>query len=115
MDGTEIIHQTARHRFVISIAGGERGGFLDYRPLAGGVWDLTYTFVPRQDRGGGVGRALVLHVLAHAREHGLRVVPTCGFVGTVIEENPEYLELVTTADRSESIADRSESSDDRPE
>jgi predicted GNAT family acetyltransferase len=100
-EALEIRHQPERNRFVISIAGGERGGFIDYRPLGGEVWDLTYTFVPRQDRGGGVGRALVLHVLAHAREHGLRVVPTCGFVGTVIEENPEYLDLVAPGDRPE--------------
>jgi predicted GNAT family acetyltransferase len=54
--------------------------------------------VPRQDRGSGVGRGLVLHVLDHARALGLRVVPTCGFVGTVIEENPEYRDLVAGDD-----------------
>lgn len=96
----EIRHQPERNRFVMAIAG-DRGAFLDYRPIGDGVWDLTYTFVPRQDRGGGVGRTLVLHVLDHAREHDLRVIPTCGFVGTVIEENPEYLNLVAAGDRSE--------------
>jgi predicted GNAT family acetyltransferase len=94
-----IEHDLDRHRFVLSIADGERGGFLDYRPLGDGVWDLTYTFVPRQDRGGGMGRSLVLHVLQHAREQGLRVVPTCGFVATVIEENPEYQDLIATEGR----------------
>ena len=87
-------HDVDRHRFTISIAGGERSGFLDYRPLGGGAWDLTYTYVPRQDRGGGIGRDLVLRVLDHAREHGLAVVPTCGFVATVIDENPDYKDLV---------------------
>jgi predicted GNAT family acetyltransferase len=48
-----------------------------------------------------VGRSLVLHVLDHAREHGLRVVPTCGFVGTVIAENPEYQDLVVQGDRTD--------------
>jgi uncharacterized protein len=100
-EATEISHQPERNRFVIAIAGGERGGFLDYRPIGKDVWDLTYTFVPRQDRGGGVGRSLVLHVLDHAREHGLRVIPTCGFVGTVIDENPEYRDLVAHSDRLE--------------
>jgi uncharacterized protein len=91
---TVIEHDAGRRRFVISIRDGERSGFLDYRPLGDDVWDLTYTFVPRQDRGGGIGRDLVLHVLDRAREQGKKVVPTCGFVATVIEENPEYLDLL---------------------
>jgi predicted GNAT family acetyltransferase len=93
-ESTTLHHDPERRRFTISIAGGERTGFLDYRPLADGVWDLTYTYVPRPDRGGGIGRDLVLGVLDHAREHGLTVVPTCGFVATVIDENPEYQDLV---------------------
>ena len=93
----DIRHQPERNRFVMAIDG-DRGAFLDYRPIGASVWDLTYTFVPRQDRGGRVGRSLVLHVLDYAREHGLRVIPTCGFVGTVIEENPEYADLVAAGD-----------------
>lgn len=94
----KVDHEPERNRFVASIApGGDRSCFLDYRPIGDGVWDLTYTFVPRQDRGGGIGRDLVLRVLDHAREHGKRVVPTCGFVATVIEENPEYRDLIAEA------------------
>jgi predicted GNAT family acetyltransferase len=95
----EIQHEPDRNRFSISIAGGDRGGFLDYRPIGDGVWDLTYTFVPRQDRGGGIGRELVLGVLDVARERGLKVIPTCGFVATVIEENPQYHDLVASSGR----------------
>lgn len=94
IDAADLEHDTERHRFTMSIAGGERSGFLDYRPIGDGVWDLTYTYVPRQDRGGGIGRDLVLRVLDHARARGLEVVPTCGFVATVIDENPEYQDLV---------------------
>jgi predicted GNAT family acetyltransferase len=89
-----ISHDLDRRRFVISIAGGERSGFLDYRPIGDRAWDLTYTYVPRQDRGSGIGRDLVLHVLGRAREHGLKVVPTCGFVATVIDEHPDYQDLL---------------------
>jgi predicted GNAT family acetyltransferase len=95
----DIRHEPERKRFTISIAGGERGGFLDYRPAGDGVWDLTYTFVPRQDRGGGIGRELVLGVLDHARAHGLKVIPTCGFVADVIDENPQYRDLVASSGR----------------
>ena len=89
-----VTHDLERRRFVIPIAGGERSGFLDYRPIGDGAWDLTYTWVPRQDRGGGIGRDLVLHVLDRARERGLRVVATCGFVATVIDEHPDYQDLL---------------------
>ncbi len=95
-----VSHDDARRRFSLSI-GGARSGFLDYRPIGDGVWDLTYTFVPRQDRGSGIGRSLVLHVLDRARERGLKVVPTCGFVATVIEENPEYQDLVAVGGRDD--------------
>ena len=90
----QVHHDPERRRFTIAIDGGERTGFLDYRPIGDRVWDLTYTYVPRQDRGGGIGRDLVLRVLDHAREHGLSVVPTCGFVATVIGENPDYQDLL---------------------
>jgi predicted GNAT family acetyltransferase len=89
-----ITHDLERRRFVISIADGERSGFLDYRTIGDAAWDLTYTFVPRQDRGGGIGRDLVLYVLDRARERGLKVVPTCGFVATVIDEHPDYHDLL---------------------
>jgi predicted GNAT family acetyltransferase len=89
-----VTHDVERRRFVISIAGGDRSGFLDYRPIGDDAWDLTYTYVPRQDRGGGIGRDLVLHVLDLARERGLKVVPTCGFVATVIDEHPDYQDLL---------------------
>jgi len=91
----EFGHQPDKKRFTVAI-GADRGGFLDYRPVDHGVWDLTYTFVPRQDRGSGIGRDLVLHVLAHAREHGLKVIPTCGFVADVIDDHPEFRDLVAS-------------------
>jgi len=91
----DIRHDPERHRFAIVAGPGAQGAFLDYQPLGDGVWDLTYTFVPRPDRGGGVGRALVRHVLDEARSRGLRVVPSCGFVATVIAESPEYKDLLS--------------------
>jgi predicted GNAT family acetyltransferase len=33
-------------------------------------------------------------VLDLARERGLKVVPTCGFVATVIDEHPDYQDLL---------------------
>lgn len=46
-------------------------------------------------RGRGIGTRLVLHALEDARERGLRVVPSCPFVGEVVERHPEYADLLT--------------------
>jgi predicted GNAT family acetyltransferase len=51
-EDSTVLHDVERRRFTISIDG-DRSGFLDYRPIGTAVWDLTYTFVPRQDRGSG--------------------------------------------------------------
>jgi predicted GNAT family acetyltransferase len=99
----ELRHQPDRRRFVMETPSGE--AFVEYRRLprvadraADGdheALDLYYSYVPRPERGGGVGRRLVLQVLDHAREHGLTVVPSCHFVATVIREHPAYHDLVT--------------------
>jgi predicted GNAT family acetyltransferase len=93
----EVRHQPERNRFTAAIGSSE--GYVEYRRRGSDVLDLTYTFVPREARGGGVGRELVLHVLEHARREGLGVVPTCGFVRTVIEENPRFADLVAPPGR----------------
>ncbi len=58
------------------------------------VLDLQSTFVPPSERGQGVGRKLVLHVLDYAREHGLRIIPSCPFIPPIVADHPEYQSLI---------------------
>lgn len=92
----EIRHESDRQRFVADADGGQ--GTLDYRRRDEKTLDFRSTFVPRELRGHGIGAKLVLHGLDYAREHGLAVIPTCPFVERVIEDHPEYRDLV--AERS---------------
>lgn len=89
----EIRHESDRKRFVAQVEGGH--GRLTYERLDDDTLDYRSTFVPRELRGEGIGEKLVLYALDYARDHGLEVVPTCPFVTRVIEDHPEYQDLIT--------------------
>ncbi|HUP01452.1 MAG TPA: GNAT family N-acetyltransferase [Gemmatimonadota bacterium] len=88
----EFQHDETKGRFTVESGHGEAR--LEYAKAADGVLDYRSTFVPEEDRERGVGEKLVLHALDYAREEDLRVIPTCPFVRHVIEQNPEYRDLV---------------------
>lgn len=86
-----IRHVAERERFEVELDGGV--AFVAYEALDGAL-DLVSTWVPPEERNRGVGAALVVHALEHARDAGLEVVPTCPFVPDVISRYPEYRSLV---------------------
>lgn len=92
----EIRHDTDRKRFVAEVDGKE--GTLTYERVDDGTLDYRSTFVPEELRGDGIGAKLVLHALDYARENDFEVVPSCPFVGKVIEEHPEYEDLIAERD-----------------
>ena len=87
----EIRHDTDEERFVVDLDGSE--GELVYR-REGDSADFRSTFVPPEHRHHGIGEELVLAGLRWARDEGLRVKPTCPFVGSVLEDHPEFAGLV---------------------
>ncbi len=87
----DIRHDADAGRFEVELPGGR--AYLLYR-REGDVLDLLSTFVPPEHRHRGIGEAIVLAALEHAWRQGYVVIPTCPFVGGVIERNPEYAELV---------------------
>jgi predicted GNAT family acetyltransferase len=54
--------------------------------------------VPPSDRNQGIADALVRAALAYAREHELRVVPSCPYVQAWVRKHPE--ERASGLDRS---------------
>lgn len=58
--------------------------------------DYRSTFVPEEHRHQGLGEQLVLEALEWARDHGYQVIPTCPFVGWVVERNPEFGDLIAS-------------------
>lgn len=88
----EIRHDETHHRFVAPMEHGE--AFLSYEPLSGNILDFEHTFTPPLDRHQGIAAAIVLHALAYARREGFRIVPSCPYVHRVLEQHPEYRDLV---------------------
>lgn len=79
-------------KFVADLEHGE--AYVAYVELDGDRLDFRSTWVPPEDRNRGLGERLVLHALDRAREAGARVIPTCPFVTWVVEQNPEYEEIL---------------------
>jgi predicted GNAT family acetyltransferase len=90
-----IEHETEAHRFVAPLDQGE--AYLAYTETAGGALNLAHTVVPPAERGHGVGEALVEHALQYARDEGRKVIPSCPFVQSWMQENPEYENLIARA------------------
>lgn len=88
----EIRHDEARRKFVADTGVGE--AYLLYAPAGEGTLDFQSTFVPQEARGRLIGSRLVRHALDYARANGLKVMPSCWFVGTVVERHPEYQALL---------------------
>jgi hypothetical protein len=89
----DIEHDIESNRFVAETEHGE--ATLEYSRADQDTLDYTSTFVPEEDRGSGVGEALVLHALDWAEENDFQVIATCPFVRHVLEEHPERSSVVT--------------------
>jgi predicted GNAT family acetyltransferase len=82
-----LVHDTDHNRFVVRTAHGE--ATLKYARSDANTLDYRSTFVPEQDRGKGIGEALVLQALDWAGENGFQVIPSCPFVRRVLAEHPD--------------------------
>jgi predicted GNAT family acetyltransferase len=69
-------------------AEGRRVGMVFFRE-ADGVWDFLYSEVPREYRQHGYGEAITRAAFALAKEEGVLVEATCGFMRRVALRDPE--------------------------
>jgi predicted GNAT family acetyltransferase len=89
---SHVRHDVDGHQFVLAVEGST--AVLQYAEVDAGTVDFHHTFVPTALRGRGLASVLTEHGLRHARDHGLKVVPSCPFVATYIDRHPEYRSLV---------------------
>ena len=94
MTTLEIRHDEAQRKFVVRTDAGE--AYLLYAPAGEATLDFQSTYVPFEARGRFLGSKIVRYALDYARDHGYRVIPTCWFVGTVVERHPEYRTLLAS-------------------
>ena len=87
-----IEHDAAGRRFVDHLDAGD--AYLSYVATPDGALDLQHTVVPEVARGRGVGESLVQAAMAHAREQGVQVIPSCPFVQSWLDEHPDAQDLV---------------------
>src|SRR5690242_15108239 len=92
MADSSIVHNNeAAARFETQVDG--HTAFLTYKQRGNSI-ALLHTEVPPELEGRGVGSSLARAALDHAREHSLKVLPYCPFVGTYLKRHPEYADLV---------------------
>jgi predicted GNAT family acetyltransferase len=83
----EIRHDEKGARFVAEVD--EEEAVLEYERLGEATLDYRHTFVPRRLRDEGIGSDLVRFALDWAAENDHRIVPTCPFVRSYLEDHPE--------------------------
>jgi len=79
------------HRFEVTLDG--QTAFAEYSLLHDALV-LPHTVTPSALQGRGIGSALAKAALGYARDHGLKVKPTCSFMAAYIEKHPEWRGLV---------------------
>lgn len=67
---------------------------LNFRPQDEGTWEYYRTFVPTELRGQGIAAELVEFALNYARDHNKRIVPSCSYVRSYIDEHPKWSTIV---------------------
>lgn len=95
MAETTVTRNDEESRYEIAVDGAT-AGFVQVVPR-GGVLVLPHTEIDEEFSGQGLGTALVRGALDDVRERGERIVPTCPFVASFVEKNPEYRDLVAHA------------------
>ena len=86
-----VSHNPAASRFEATVEG--HLCVADYR-LAGRTMHMEHTGVPPALEGRGIAASLVAASLAHAREQGYKVVPSCSYVARYMQRHPATLDLL---------------------
>ncbi len=87
----DIHDNKALSRFELDAEGGTATALYS---IAGNVMTLHHTETPPALQGRGIATRLVVDVLEDARARGLKIVPRCGFVASVMEQHPEFNDLL---------------------
>lgn len=92
----DIKHQKNKFSFHID----NQEAFLDYSKIEEQqVWDFYHTFVPPELRHKQIGEKIVVFALNFAKEKRFLVIPSCPFVKKVIDNYPEFKDLIFKANR----------------
>lgn len=68
-------------------------GEVDYPYINDNTVNINHTFVDPSLRGQGIAGKLMTEVFKYLREHNLKVVCTCSYAVSWLEQHPEYQRL----------------------
>lgn len=88
---SDVVMNPQAERFELSQDGVT--AFAEYR-LRDGDMLLPHTVVPPALEGHGIGGLLAQAALGYARQHGLKVKPTCSFMAAYITRHPDWRDVV---------------------
>jgi len=92
----EVQHDETGHRFYIPLESG-REALLLYR-RQGDVLDFYHTYVPEPFRGKGLAEKVVTAGFRYAKEKGLKVIPTCSYVASLVSRRKDLLPFVQSTE-----------------
>jgi len=84
----DVLHDEKAHKFYTVIDGHE--AHVTYHVVGDRTYDLQHTFVPPELRGRHIAGDLVRHALDETLRLGFKFIPTCPFIKSFVEKNPEY-------------------------
>ncbi len=67
---------------------------LTYKKSGDGVITIDHTEVDSNFRGKNIGEDLVAEAVKFVRENNLKIVPTCQFAKKVIDDKPEFQDVL---------------------
>lgn len=86
----KVTHNPDTHRFEATVDG--YTGYVEYYK-GNGTLDILHTIVPMKIEGQGVAAALVRAAYEYAKDHNLKVIPSCSYAMMWSRRHPEYDEV----------------------
>ncbi len=72
----------------------QKSGLMTYRKTGAGEITIDHTEVDDAAQGKGFGREMVAAAVEYARDNNLKIIPVCTFAKKVINETPEYQDVL---------------------
>jgi predicted GNAT family acetyltransferase len=82
-------------RYVATVEGIQGEAELVFTQRDPALISADHTLAPESMRGTGAALALVQHMIADAREHGLKILPICPYVKAQYKKHPDWRAVMT--------------------